>query len=83
MSGFLDKAKDLAEDVAEKVEPLIDKLEGKLPESVKAKVEPVLDKIKDMLPGDKSDKAGAADGAATTEESHAGDTKVGDTEPLA
>ncbi len=51
MSGFLDKAKDMAGDALEKAEAEVEKLEEKLPDPVKEKVEAVTDKLKDMIPG--------------------------------
>jgi hypothetical protein len=45
MSGFLDKAKDLAEGLKDKAEDLVEKVADKLPESVQ-------DKIESIIPGD-------------------------------
>ncbi len=66
VSGFLDKAKDMAEEVKDKIEDVVDKIEDKIPDSVKTKVEAVTDKIKDMIPGsDKGDKGDAGDKSPT------------------
>jgi hypothetical protein len=46
MSGFLDKAKDAAEGLKDKVEELI-------PDSVEEKLGALKDKIEDKIPGDK------------------------------
>ena len=61
--SFLDKAKDIAEDVKDKAEDVIDKVEDKLPEGVKEKLDDLKDKagdlaakIGDKLPGGLGDK---------------------------
>jgi uncharacterized protein YjbJ (UPF0337 family) len=46
MSGFLDKAKEMAEDVKDKIEDII-------PDSVEEKLGAIKDKIEDKIPGDK------------------------------
>jgi hypothetical protein len=45
MSGFLDKAKDMAEGLKDKAEDLVEKVGDKLPDSV-------TDKIEKIIPGD-------------------------------
>ena len=76
MSGFLDKAKNMAGEVAEKVEPILDKIQDKLPDSVKSKVEPVIDKIRSRIPADKDAKTGStaeATGSCAVTEAGAAD----------
>jgi len=62
--SFLDKAKDMDEDIKDKAEDVVDKIEDKLPEGVqekldaaKEKVGDLVDKIQDKLPGHKDDDA--------------------------
>jgi uncharacterized protein YoxC len=61
--SFLDKAKDIAEDVKDKAEDIVDKVEDKLPEGVKEKLDDVKEKVGDLaakigdkLPGGLGDK---------------------------
>ncbi len=53
MSGFLDKAKEAAEGLKDKVADLVDKAEEKVPDGLKDKVDAVRNKIEDAIPGDR------------------------------
>jgi hypothetical protein len=60
----MDKAKDIAGDLAAKAGDLVDKADEKLPGSVKEKAGDLVDKVDEKIPGSVKDKAGELAGKA-------------------
>ena len=63
MSDFLNKAKDMAEGLKDKMEEVLDSVDDKLPAGIKEKVDAVRAKVDDVLPGH-ADETPAADAAS-------------------
>ena len=59
MSGFTEKAKDLADDAKDKASDIVGKIDEKIPDSVREKISTITSKIEEKIPESVKDKVGS------------------------